>query len=220
MSALRMLATSNVKPYVPPPLVTLTFTSSTSWTPPFGVTMLQTLTGKGSDGGASSPVTQNFIVTHLSYSDFFGGDSPGNFTFEYAASTANNALQTLGATSPYWNEWTLQQFSGGRNSYATIYHLVPDFVYGSARLIFPENWQSGGGLVSSGTSASWDIRLSYDVWGPPTMGLATVAFGKEFLGAYGGPSTPVTHNGVPVSPGTPYNFTIYPGGYVTITYQP
>lgn len=218
MSALSMLAATNVKPYVPPPLVTQTFTSSTTWTAPPGVTMLQTLTGKGSDGGASSPITQNFVVVHLSYSASTGGDVPGNLTFDYAATKANDALQTLGSTSPYWNEWTLQQFAGGRNSYGTVYHTVTGFVYSGARLIFPENWQSSG-LVSSGApSASWDIRLSYDIWGSPTAGVATVAFGKEFLGAYGGPSTPVSHTGIPVTPGTPYNLSIYPGGYVTISY--
>ncbi|NHZ89287.1 hypothetical protein F2P45_09715 [Massilia sp. CCM 8733] len=224
MSALRMLAATNVKPYVPPvqQQVTQTFTSSTYWTAPGNVNHLISVTGKGDDGRAAERIPQSGVAVSVTLQQIHGGDRAGSITWEYATLEVNRVAESLNSgAAGYWNESIFQQFLNGYTS-TSVYHRPADLVAGSAVVSFPWNWKYSGpvnGPMSGSQDGAWTATVSYQTWGPALGGQPSSGFDTlHFSGGYAGPATPVTQTNVQITAGKTYYLSITGNGYITITY--
>jgi hypothetical protein len=186
-------------------LVSRTFTSSTTFTVPYGVTQLVSLTGVG---GATT--SASVVSVAITYSPT-GTGTPGSSATWANFQSVKNSNQTAMAAG---GSCTIQQsystvYSDGTNDGATIYPTTfTDVVAGTAYTTTSGGWASSGPITSSG-----EADITYQQYGGSTSG-----FGKTFAGSTGSGAATATYNNVAVTENTPYNLVIPTGGSITITY--
>lgn len=208
-------------------LTTVTFTSSTSWTAPAGVTNLTTVSGRGSNGAADyyvndtvayievRPLNATAVLGPLDWSTAYsdaqtlvnntnsGGSGPRTaspgFPATYYVNSSNLYFKALGTSQSYQVNGTavLQNYNGSPTSGTVLYTDL---------------------LISIGS-----FLCNIDVLNIGPAGTASTGFGQTFPGgAASGGTAPITvFNNVSVSPGTSYSIVIptdRPNPYITIQY--
>lgn len=204
-----------------------TFTSSTTWVAPAGVTNLVAVIGRG---GSS---TSDYIgaASAASASTGNAGSGSGSNSLPISSSSVANQpnivagllntgytaspLSTVDRTFTFYpnNTFNFSDSGGG------AYPLIP--VNGT--------WSVSGSATSS--SLNYGDSASYVAVGqayyPGSSGGTTTAFGYSFPGASqvgsypnatGQSATPVTYNNVAVTPGNSYSISVPSGGSVVIQY--
>jgi len=213
-------------------LTTVTFTSSTSWTAPAGVTNLTTVSGRGSNGQpdywSPSGVSRTSIfinnwgnLSHAPYATYAD-------VYNEAVSIANyiNSFGTGPRTVsniPYFKQWLVSLNSSPVDKWDTNSSAnYTEYVNGAAYVDTYGNPTSGN-IVSSGVVdfKAYDVIVDINVTG--AAGTASTGFSQTFPGgAASGGTAPITvFNNVSVSPGTSYSIVIptdRPDPYITIQY--
>lgn len=196
-------------------LKTQTFTSSTTWIAPAGVTSLATLRGVGSAGTASSYERETITVSSVSRLSTQSGG---------LAYTRDDVFTPAGVET--------EKFRGSGDR--TVNYERATYTVGTDDLVKVSVAQRtvrvrGDRISSSFTGGSSSSRITYNdyitnvrvemnVRQSGTSGSATVGFGETFAGGVDGPATPRTVTNVAVTPGASYPLTIPSGGSITITY--
>lgn len=203
-----------------------TFTSSTTWVAPAGVTNLVAVIGRG---GSST-------------SDYIGGASANSAGVGNAGSGSGANSLPISASAVYGPVETAASLlnNGGYSSFP---------VYSRSFTFYPNNTfnfsDSGGGSFGLySVAGSWSVsggpfsgNLSYgdsasyvavgSAYYPGSSGGSSSAFGYTFPGASqsgsypnatGQSATPVTYTNVAVTPGNSYSISVASGGSVTIQY--
>lgn len=203
-------------------LITETFTSSTTWTAPSGVTNLISVEGKGSDG------------TDAYWSDYFvnlfigpdcGGNYPEGATLSWSTAlgkldsmiSAANQITTSPAGSTGYNVNWLWSFlwcsSQGQWLNFTGYNTNPSETWRRTGTLY--NPYSFSGNVPTSTYSNYSAQGGrIEKYIPGTPGSSATGFSRSF------PSGSVTtFTDVSVTPGQSYTLSIpSPGGYITIRY--
>lgn len=205
-----------------------TFTSSTSWTAPSSVRLLQTLVGEGTDGtpgdwGAYFDTLHGVARTSV-------GSSSDTLDWGplYASSQAAiDALNSGGASPrtipndiPYVFHFinTSDEYIPGAD-YTGIYN--GRLVRGVAALGVAGSPLTSGQVLYSELDdgySGWYVAGSMEIYENGTNGLASTGFGYVFPGGNQGPAVPVTYNNVAVTPNTVYSLVVPSGGSITISY--
>lgn len=214
-------------------LTTVTFTSSTSWTAPAGVTNLTTVSGRGSNGQSDywtpSNITRVWALQHVG-----GLPNPPYASWATAYSEAQAMVSTLNASgtgprtitipgprkylvtnsSPFVDYWTEE--------------IDPDYtgyINGAAYIVFdpPSTPTSGNMSYASFPNYYAGFFVYADVYVTGAAGTASTGFSQTFPGgAASGGTAPITvFNNISVSPGTSYSIVIptdRPDPYITIQY--
>ena len=205
-------------------LQTTTFTSSSSWTAPIGVTNLTVLTGKGGDGEPASEFWAPNQIGYTAYSYEWSGAggaidgapqydqvrSSGLATIAgFNSSTADRTI-VWGPSLYYYNPATQKTtFVGG------------DFISRRVRgTITPSSgpWDNNSSQQVKGIGNGWYFNGETFFSSPETTGGTSSAFGNTYPGGVGGAATPITTTNVSVTPGQTYGITVGAGGYVTFQY--
>lgn len=209
-----------------------TFTSSTTWVAPAGVTNLVAVIGRG--GSSTSDYQGGISVANVSVSNSASGSGANNLPVSYSsvANTASICASVFNAGGYRQATYALDRaFTFYAGSPAT-FSWSDTFPYGTGT--FPYylvsgtwNWTGSplSGTLTYGSSASY---YAYgDVIYPGSAGSNTTAFGYTFSGASqsgsypnatGQSATPVTYTNVAVTPGNSYSISVASGGSVTIQY--
>lgn len=204
-------------------LITETFTSSTTWTAPAGVTNLISAEGKGSDDTESywnGYFVNIFIGPSCGGSSQLGSTLPWSSVISQMDSMVSAANQvttnSAGATgySVIWNysylwcntqnQWLLGSVFSARTS---------------------ERWRRVGTLANPITGSGnvpTSTYTNYSATGGTlerfiegTAGTAATGFGRTFPGG----ASPTTFTDITVTPGQSYTLSIpSPGGYISISY--
>lgn len=208
-------------------LTTVTFTSSTSWTAPAGVTNLTTVSGRGSNGQANYYV--NDTIAYIEVRPQSGTALLGPLDWSTAYSEAQALVNNTNAGG-----------SGPRTAnpgFPATYYVTSSNLY-SKSLGTSQSYQVNGtavlqnyyGSPTTGTVYYTDLLISIgaflcnvDVLNIGPAGTASTGFGQTFPGgAASGGTAPITvFNNVSVTPGTSYSITIptdRPDPYITIQY--
>lgn len=205
-------------------LQTATFTSSSSWTAPIGVTNLTVLTGAGGTGTPFSEGWYNGNLGFLAYSYEWGGtegtlnsaptyldvynDSTGTLS-GLNSSTADRVV-AFGPVLYYYNPSTTK-------TYTVFSGFTSKRVRGTiVQSVGP--WDNRSTQPVRGIGNGWYIAGEEYFSSGPTTGDTTTAFGNSYAGGDGGAATPITTTNVSVTPGQTYGITVGAGGYVTFQY--
>jgi len=211
-------------------LQTVTFTSSTTWVAPAGVTNLVAVIGAG--GPSSDDAPGGISVASVNVGNSVSGSGANNLPISAAA-----AYNTANICASIYN-------AGGYQS--AVHAFDRDFTFYSNNTFSwtdSNPWGSGTfpyylvagtwGLAGSPLSGSLGYPGSFgyaavgEVIFPGGPGGTTTAFGYSFPGASqvgsypnasGIPATSVTYNNVAVTPGNSYPITVASGGSVVIQY--
>lgn len=209
-------------------LVTETFTSTTAWVAPSGVTSVLIVEGQGSDGT----------------SDYWAPNSRIGFSNVLSTATAQtnnpvdwstikgevNAMRTTlvnggtGIRTYTRTDYTRDISSNGNIGARRTRNVASYTVRGSPGSVF-----AMGSAPSTGTptyaqaqaAAGWQVSIETRF--PGGAGSAASGFGNSFPGGtysgdIGAVAPVTTFTNVPVTPGTSYTLKIPSGGYITLTY--
>lgn len=208
-----------------------TFTSSTTWVAPVGVTSLLAVIGKGQDG--VSDYQGGISVANVSVSNISG--SGGTNALPITASAAYNTANICASTYNVGGyqlvvravDREFQFYSNNTFSFSDSYPYgnsgtFPYYLVGGT-------WSLSGSPLSG--SLSYPGSFSYaavgDVIYPGGAGANTTGFGYTFTGGgvsgsypnqVGSPASPASYTNVPVTPGASYALSIPGDGYITIQY--
>lgn len=208
-------------------LTTVTFTSSTSWTAPAGVTNLITVSGRGSNG--QSDYYQNSSVANVVVTPGFGSAVLGPLDWSTAYSDCQILVNDInaGGTGPrvVTPGFSATYYISSSNLYLKVIFSNPSYqVNGSAVLVNQNGSPTSGTVTFAAVSASQGVFLcNVDVLYPGPAGTASTGFSQTFPGgaASGGTAPITTFNDVAVSPGTSYSIVIPTDNvspYITIQY--
>lgn len=204
-------------------LQTTTFTSSTSWVAPTGVTNLLVLTGKGGDGEPFSEgwSYQNIGIAAYSYEwGDAGGSAELTPTYEQVTGYANGVLAEInGSTSDRTVTWTEYRYFYNPTTQKTTVEAsyTSKRIRGTAvKYVGP--WDNSSGQLVLGIGSGWYMAGEQYFASGPTTGDTTTAFSNTYPGGVGGAATPITTTNVSVTPGQTYGITVGAGGYVTFQY--
>lgn len=204
-----------------------TFTSSTTWVAPAGVTNLVAVIGRG--GSSTSDYIGGASAASASVTN--AGSGSGANSLPISASSVSSQPDTVAGllnvgftTSPL-----------STNSRTFVFYPNNTFSFsdsgGGAYPLVPVNgtWSVSGSASSSnlnyGDSASY-VAVGQAYY-PGSSGGSSSAFGYTFSGAsqsgsypnaIGQSATPVTYTNVAVTPGNSYSISVASGGSVTIQY--
>lgn len=218
-------------------LTTVTFTSSTSWTAPIGVTKLTTVSGRGSNGEADywyNTYVTRFQVTSASYSMPNPPYLDWSVPYGYAV-TAQNNINASGSGERYVTPdderyWVVNSTN---SNWTTAGTFPPSTVYVRGSATVGSTSSSGAAVPTSGNidgptffstyGATVNFWVYIDKLIGGVAGTASTGFGQTFPGgAANGGTAPITvFNNVSVTPGTSYSITIptdRPDPYITIQY--
>lgn len=216
--------------------VSVTFTTSQTWTSPVGVVNLISVVGKGADGAPAVPPTYNGDVARsatvetlrgLQYSSEYSPyPSQNNFgTWDWAAS--QNDAPTCASTINVGGSGTVYGVS--IYQYALEYHYIineitfTNAITGSAVATtdpYPI-WKTSG-LIEGGdfgsSYVSWSELGTYSGGSGATTGASSTGFGKTFTGGVGVAAVASTYTNVTITASTGYPIVVPSGGYITIVY--
>jgi hypothetical protein len=204
-------------------LQTATFTSSSSWTAPAGVTNLTVLTGKGGDGEPASEFWASSQIGYVAAAGIFSGSAgtiDGFTTYEYATNEARAVLAGFNSSTAdrtivwgpsiyYWNPTTSKYYTQGGDFQS---RRVRGTMTASAG-----PWDNTSQTIIRSYGDEWYFNGEAFFSSPETTGGTSSAFGFTYPGGVGGPATPSTTTNVSVTPGQTYSITVS-GGYVTFQY--
>lgn len=208
-----------------------TFTSSTTWVAPIGVTSLLAVIGKGQDGASDGQGSIAVANVGVSNNSGTGGTNSLPITAAAAYNTAQACVNIYNAGG-----FQSASFSGNRNfefysnqtfSWADSYPYgnTGDFPY----YLVGGTWSLTGSPLSGSLSypASFSYAAVGDVIYPGGPGANTTGFGYTFTGGTvsgsypnqtGNAASPVSYTNVAVTPGASYSLSIPANGYITIQY--
>lgn len=207
-----------------------TFTSSTTWVAPAGVTNLVAVIGRG--GSSTSDYQGGISVADASVSNSASGSGANNLPITYS-SVAN----TTSICASVFNAGGYRQATYALNRAFTFYAnntfaWSDTYPYGTGTFpyyLVAGTWSWTGSPLSG--SLTYGDSASYYAYGdviyPGSSGGTTTAFGYSFPGASqvgsypnatGQSATPVTYNNVAVTPGNSYSISVPSGGSVVIQY--
>jgi hypothetical protein len=206
-------------------LVTQTFTSNTTFTVPFGVSNLETVSGYGAAGSPSSyngDVSRSAIVTYVHgiasatvYStagDISWNSVQGEAVGAGAAISSTPSGGTYGGSDYVYNPTTHSY------SYSLTFVSWSNAIPGSASVSNSAGWKSSGAIVDGDYGTSSVNWLEYGTTTPATTGASATGFGKTFPGGTGGPATTTSFANVAVTGGSNYSIVVPAGGSLTISY--
>ncbi|MDQ1834669.1 hypothetical protein [Massilia scottii] len=200
--------------------MTATFTSSGTWTAPASTTMVDSLIGKGSNGGAAPLLSASTTVATVFWYIGSGGSNAGTYDWASATNSAiaqRNAINAGG--SPSYTFYNISQHSNNTYTVATAGYSLSGVVAGSATISYEPGWLSSGNIAGGGSAQSWSATVSWNYYGSPTNGSNSTALGYTFAGGISGGVAPTsTHYNITVIPGNGYSIVVPPGGSVTINY--
>lgn len=212
-------------------LTTVTFTSSTSWTAPAGVTNLTTVSGRGSNGQPDfwTPTWVSRASVFINNWGNLANAPYANYADVYnEAVSFANYLNSFGTgprtiSIPDNKQWRVSLNSSPVDKWDTT---GPGYYTGyinSAAYVETYGNPTSGNIVSSGgiNFLVYDVYAEVLVTG--AAGTASTGFSQTFPGgAASGGTAPITvFNNVAVSPGTSYSIVIptdRPDPYITIQY--
>lgn len=220
-------ANSSYCGYVPPP-TTQTFSSSTTFTTPAGVTNLQSVVGKGQDGtpataGTYGPsIHHSALVARVQGFDDDGGATSARF-WSWGSSQADiSAIRdqiNVGGSGSY-TSYNIDQYNNGYLKFAVTTSWT-NVSPSSAYTTLSAGWKTTGGVLPGdyGTlTVDWEELGPFTSGTPATTGSNTTGFGKTFTGGVGGTAATTTYTNVAVTASTAYTIVVPSGGYITITY--
>lgn len=196
-------------------VVTETFTSSQTWVCPFGVSLLNTLTGEGQDGSSPSTPSANDMIINVTYQTS-GSSGGGPVTWANFDSQVDGWVSTLNSTGSVTYTRALVDAYPDESALVTSSSSVPltGVVPGSAYKVTFGAWASSGAITASG-----DAAIYYNYYLAGAAGANTTGFGYTFAGgAASTAATPVEYLNVPVTGGASYALVVPAGGSITITY--
>lgn len=220
-------------------LTTVTFTANGTWTAPGNVSLVTTISGKGSDGVSDSTTSGN--VTFIQA--FFSSDSttPITGTWQDAIDFITPYVTTMNTGSGVSSIAIPATFGAsgsglrvnssnfGTYGLTASYTETVNYVKGSASLnLF--RWPPSGVSASSvpnyaDVSSNWPefitvdfTRYVYGNAGDPSTGLGQTFPGGAYVAPTGYPATTTTFNNVSVTPSTSYSIVVPSGGTVSISY--
>ena len=209
-----------------------TFTSSTTWVAPVGVTSLLVVIGKGQDGASSGQ--GQFVCAFTGVSNE-SGTQTGPYSLPIAVSAVYSNVQAC-----------VDEFNiGGYRSAAAVvdrqfrffqtqtYTFSDTYPFGTGTfpyITIANTWRINGS-PSSGTAQYVFPTFGYNAEGdiiyPGSAGANTTGFGYTFTGGTvsgsypnqtGSPASPAAYTNVAVTPGASYSLSIPDNGYITIQY--
>ena len=212
-------------------VVSQTFTSSTTWVAPVGVTSLLAVIGKGQDGGSDGPAAIDMDFNSVSSTVSGSGRASLPIPWSSIAQSASNTVSRFNIVdySPNYimlnREFTF--FSNGTFDWVDNNQTFPYYV-----VVGSWSLQSYGGAPNPPSgNASYGANGTYYASGlyiaPGGPGANTTGFGFTFpgggvSGSYpnqtGDPASPASYTNVTVTPGASYGLSIPDNGYITIQY--
>lgn len=209
-----------------------TFTSSTTWVAPAGVTSLLAVIGKGQDG--VSDYQGGIAVANVSVSNDSGTGGTNSLPITAAAAynTANACANTYnvgGYQSAFFSrDRAFIFYSNQTFSWVDTYPYgnTGDFPY----YLVGGTWSLSGSPLSGSFSyptSGFSYAAVGDIIYPGGAGANTTGFGYTFTGGgisgsypnqVGSPASPASYTNVAVTPGASYALSISGDGYITIQY--
>lgn len=205
-----------------PELKTRTFTSNETFVVPFGVSQLESLSGKGAAGLPPQTITdsRSRIVSSVIAFSSGSGPSTGSLTwndFQGDAAAARNIINAGGSGSfsgaSYAGFPNTNTYSIGLNT-GTFTNAVP----GSAYVQNSAGWKTSGPILVGDDGASEVYWQEYAGTTPATTGASATGFGRTFPGGTGGAASTTTFGATAVTGGQSYSVIVPSGGSITITY--
>lgn len=188
-----------------PTLVTRTFTSSTTWTTPFGVSNLASVTGRG--GSTTNAAVVSVAVTYSPTGSGVPGSSATWANFQSVKDSNQSAMSAGGSCTIQQSYATV--YADGTNNGVTVYPTtLTGVVAGSASTVTSGGWASSGPVTSSG-----EADINYQQYGTATSG-----FGLSYAGSTGSGAEVRTDSNIAITENTAYTLTIPVGGSITVTY--
>ena len=196
-------------------VITETFTSSQTWVCPLGVSLLNTLTGKGQDGSAITAQNTTTVIVNINY-QASGTGVNGSATWINFDGALNGWVSTLNSSgSVSYTRAVVNSYPDGTITFVSqATQSISSAVPASASKLTYGAWAASGAITASGDGA-----INYNYYVPAAPGANTTGFGYTFAGgAASTPATAVGYLNVPVTSGASYSLVVPSGGSITITY--
>jgi hypothetical protein len=211
-------------------LQTVTFTSNGTWTAPGNVSLVTTISGKGSDG-----VSDSTGPNPTSYGAYFvsrlgGSGSLGPHTWDELYAIYTTFASTYNSGSGVVSSFSFPYDNGGRigtndsfDTWTTSSTLTgTNLIRGSVTLLSNTAPTTGSITYAQITSPlgltyRWDV-YSYGYAGAASTGLGQTFPGGAYVAPTGYPATTTTFTNVTVTPSTSYSIVVPSGGTVSISY--
>jgi len=212
-------------------VVSQTFTSSTTWVAPAGVTNLTAVIGKGQDGASDGAA--NYALSFATINNSASGSGANSLPITWSA-VANTTQTTVNRfnTLSYNPTFTAvdRDFTFYANNTFTWVDgggIFPYYVVPGTWILVP----LGGAPNPPSGNATYGSTGGYYAGGlyiaPGGPGANTTGFGFTFPGGgvsgsypnqVGEGATPASYSNVAVTPGASYGLSIPDNGYITIQY--
>ncbi|MDQ1925188.1 hypothetical protein, partial [Massilia pseudoviolaceinigra] len=167
--------------------MTAVFTSSGTWTAPASTTMVDSLVGKGSNGGAAPVLSASVVVATVFWHIGSGGANAGIYDWASATSSANAQRIAINAGgNPSYTFYNIGQFSNSTYTVSTAPYSLSGVIAGSATISYEPGWLSSGNIAGGGSAQSWSATVSWNYYGSPTNGSNSTALGYTFAGGISG----------------------------------
>ncbi len=213
-------------------LQTVTFTSNGTWTAPGNVSLVTTISGKGSDG-VSDSITPTFVKfgAYFVSRSFGTPGSLGAHTWDELYALYTNFAATYNSGSGVVSSWTGPNGNGGtignNDSFqtwtTTSTSSGTNLVRGSVAIYTNTAPTTGAITYAQITGAPLGLIYTWDVYnygnaGDPSTGLGKTFPGGAYVAPTGYPATTTTFTNVTVTPSTSYSIVVPSGGTVSISY--
>lgn len=199
-------------------LQTVTFTISSVWVAPAGVTLVTTLSGIGQNGspaywGDFQPGSSQSV----SYVENSAPSGISSATIESRAQAEWDKLPTSYTPDGVYASWTLWYYYVNR-----VEEYPRDGIVrvrnGFSKTKIGNGWGSSYTTPSLGASYRQYAAGNLEQYYGEATGDSASALGYTFPGGVGGPATGATYNNVTVTPGNSYVIYVPSGAAVTIQY--
>ncbi|NHZ83780.1 hypothetical protein F2P44_31605 [Massilia sp. CCM 8695] len=194
--------------------VTQTFNTSGTWVAPATTTMVDALSGRGSNGTSSSVVGSSAITVYVFYNTSGSGGTAGNYGWPSANTLLDSTKSSINAGGNLtYTEYQIFQYSNNTYRVETFTRSLSGVIGSSAGSYGAGGWTPFGNISAGGEGV-----VTWNHTGPPTNGDPSTALGKTFPGGTGGPAPTTNFTSVAVTPGTSYDIVVPPGGTITFSY--
>ena len=226
-------------------LITTTFTSSTTWVAPAGVTNLISAVGKGENGTPDSWPGQEVSRVSITTFPLFTPTNPAYLDWSSVYGLANTIVGQINAGAPSIRTVSFDRAGGsgsfgdgyvvsattsawglstGSQGSATVQYTASYNIDSSTGVIPPISGNVDGPTFNGLYGAGGVVFYIYaNVYSQGPAGASSTGFGQTFPGGAvsGGAAPTTTFNNVAVTPGTSYSIVIpttNPSPYITIQY--